>query len=89
MQVNIDGTESQTEKAHSTEPDNQNLINFMINPKVYGSGYYDPESNLQYMGARYYSAETQRFMAQDSYNLLNRYNYANGNPVMNYDPDGP
>ena len=85
---NIEGTESQTEKAHSTEPDNQNLINFMINPKVYGSGYYDPESNLQYMGARYYSAETQRFMAQDSYNLLNRYNYANGNPVMNYDPDG-
>ncbi|MDC0535829.1 RHS repeat-associated core domain-containing protein, partial [Francisellaceae bacterium] len=64
------------------------LFNFELNPKIYGSGYYDSESNLQYMGARYYSADIQRFMAQDSYNLLNHYNYANGNPVMNYDPDG-
>ena len=64
------------------------LIDFSLNPKVYGSGYYDPESKLQYMGARYYSADSHRFMAQDSYNLLNRYNYANANPVMNYDPDG-
>ena len=64
------------------------LIDFSLNPKVYGSGYYDPESKLQYMGARYYSADSHRFMAQDSYNLLNRYNYANANPVMNYDPSG-
>ena len=64
------------------------LIDFSLNPKVYGSGYYDPESKLQYMGARYYSADSHRFMAQDSYNLLNRYNYANANPVINYDPDG-
>ena len=67
---------------------NDPLIDFSLNPKVYGSGYYDPESKLQYMGARYYSADSHRFMAQDSYNLLNRYNYANANPVMNYDPDG-
>ena len=67
---------------------NGSLIDFSLNPKVYGSGYYDPESKLQYMGARYYSADSHRFMAQDSYNLLNRYNYANANPVMNYDPSG-
>ena len=66
----------------------QTSIDFSLNSKVYGSGYYDPESKLQYMGARYYSADSHRFMAQDSYNLLNRYNYANANPVMNYDPDG-
>ena len=73
---------------NTTQTETQKDIDFELNPKIYGSGYYDAESKLQYMGARYYSAETQRFMAQDSYDLLNRYNYANGNPVMNYDPDG-
>ena len=52
-------------------------MNFEQYPFVYGSGYYDPESGLQYMGARYYSAEIGRFIAQDSYDLINRYNYAN------------
>ena len=81
--------QSNTETDDSTtQTKTQKDIDFELNPKIYGSGYYDAESNLQYMGARYYSAETQRFMAQDSYNLLNRYNYANANPVMNYDPDG-
>ena len=79
--------QSNTRQAE-TKMGKSNLFNFEINPKIYGSGYYDSESNLQYMGARYYSANTQRFMAQDSYDLLNRYNYANANPVMNYDPDG-
>ena len=80
----------QLSQANSNETNQatQNMIDFSLNPKVYGSGYYDPESKLQYMGARYYSADSHRFMAQDSYNLLNRYNYANANPVMNYDPDG-
>ena len=57
-------------------------------PFVYGSGYYDPESDMQYMGARYYSADIGRFIAQDSYDLINRYNYANANPIMYIDPDG-
>ena len=63
-------------------------MNFDQNPFIYGSGYYDTESNLQYMGARYYSADIGRFMAQDSYDLINRYNYANANPIMFIDPDG-
>ena len=80
--------QSNTQDDSTTQTNTQKDIDFELNPKIYGSGYYDPESNLQYMGARYYSADTHRFMAQDSYNLLNRYNYANANPVMNYDPDG-
>ena len=63
-------------------------FNFTANPYRYGSGYYDNESGLNYQGARYYDPEIQRFVAQDSYDLVNRYNYANGNPVMNYDPSG-
>jgi len=40
------------------------------------------------MGARYYSPDLERFMAMDSYDLINRYNYANGNPIMFIDPSG-
>ena len=63
-------------------------IVFEQNPFVYGSGYHDTASALEYMGARYYSADIGRFMAQDSYDLINRYNYANANPIMYIDPDG-
>ena len=73
---------------NTTKKSEARIMNFDQNPFVYGSGYYDTESNLQYMGARYYSADIGRFMAQDSYDLINRYNYANANPIMNIDPDG-
>jgi len=63
-------------------------LDFKQNPFIYGSGYYDSESGLQYMGARYYSPDLERFMAMDSYDLINRYNYANGNPIMFIDPSG-
>ena len=73
---------------NSTKKTEAHTISFNQNPFIYGSGYYDTESNLQYMGARYYSSDIGRFMAQDSYDLINRYNYANANPIMNIDPDG-
>ncbi|MDC0535517.1 RHS repeat-associated core domain-containing protein, partial [Francisellaceae bacterium] len=66
----------------------QKSINFNQNPMLYGSGYYDFESQLHFMGARYYSTDTNQFISQDNYNLLNRYNYATSNPVMNFDPNG-
>ncbi|MBK2124758.1 RHS repeat-associated core domain-containing protein, partial [Fangia hongkongensis] len=49
---------------------------------------YDSESGLNFQRARYYNPATQSFMAQDSKDLVNRYNYADSNPVMNYDPSG-
>ncbi len=63
-------------------------FNFDRNPFIYGTGYYDSESGLNFQRARYYNPATQSFMAQDSKDLVNRYNYANSNPVMNYDPSG-
>lgn len=66
----------------------ENKQSFMHYPFVYGTGYYDDESGLNFQGARYYNMKLGRFISQDSYNLINRYNYANANPVMHYDPSG-
>ncbi len=63
-------------------------FDFDRNPFIYASGYYDSESGLQFMKSRYYSAGIERFMSQDTYDVLNRYNYANANPIIYYDPDG-
>ncbi|MBK2125111.1 RHS repeat domain-containing protein, partial [Fangia hongkongensis] len=64
------------------------VFHFDQNPFIYGQGYYDSESGLNFQRARYYDPKDARFISQDSQNLVNRYNYANSNPVMNYDPSG-
>lgn len=55
----------------------------------------DPETNLLYLGARYYDPFVGRFMAVDAKGFsernpasFNRYAYANNNPYHYTDPDG-
>jgi RHS repeat-associated protein len=52
----------------------------------------DGESGLYYYGARYYSAWTCRFISvdplADKYPQLTPYNYADNNPINDYDIDG-
>src|SRR5690606_32109064 len=52
----------------------------------------DLESGLYYYGARYYCAWTCRFISVDplaaQYEQLTPYNYADNNPVNDYDIDG-
>ncbi|MDO8392222.1 MAG: RHS repeat-associated core domain-containing protein [Actinomycetota bacterium] len=57
--------------------------------------YTDPTTGLIDMGARWYQASTGTFTNRDTYNgvlstpiSLNRYTYANGNPLSYFDPDG-
>jgi RHS repeat-associated protein len=59
------------------------------------SGEPHDGTNLTYLRARYYDPTIGRFMSRDSVNLrapsivgLNRYSYANGNPVRLRDPSG-
>ncbi len=54
----------------------------------YNSEYQDPVSDLVYLRARDYDANTQRFITQDSANVWNKYNFADSNPIMNIDPSG-
>ncbi len=58
------------------------------NPFQYSGQYHDPESGLDYLRARYYNSQIQRFIERDSYQLLNRYAYVNDNPIMGMDPSG-
>lgn len=64
-------------------------------PIGYAGYYYDKETKLYYLQARYYDPETARFVSRDAYpghldNPIsqNGYRYANNNPVMYFDPNG-
>ena len=67
-----------------------------INPIRYRSYYYDTETKLYYLRARYYNPDTGRFISQDNVSYLdpenlsglNLYVYANGNPISYIDPSG-
>jgi RHS repeat-associated protein len=64
-------------------------------PLGYAGYYYDKETKLYYLQARYYDPETARFISRDPDPgdvddpfTQNGYIYANSNPVMYVDPDG-
>lgn len=45
-------------------------------------------SRLIYLHARWYDPKIRRFISEDSFNLINRYSYVEGNPVNKADPSG-
>ena len=65
------------------------------NPIRYSGEYYDEESGLYYLRARYYDPSTGRFISRDSYEgqltnplSLNLYTYCYNNPLKYIDPSG-
>ncbi len=65
------------------------------NPIRYAGQYYDDESDLYYLRARYYDPGLMRFISEDTNRgdlgdplSLNLYTYCQGNPVRYYDPSG-
>ncbi|MBB3909394.1 RHS repeat-associated protein [Anoxybacillus rupiensis] len=64
-------------------------------PLGYAGYYYDRETKLYYLQARYYDPETARFVSRDQYRgdlnnsiSQNAYVYSNNNPVNFTDPSG-
>ncbi len=76
------GTVEQAQK------NNQGSIQIKVDSFGYSDEYTDSESGLQYLQVRYYDPAIMRFTQMDTYPLLNRYAYANDNPVMDDDPSG-
>ena len=58
------------------------------NPIRYASYYYDNETELYYIKARYYNSELGRFTTRDPIYNINLYAYSENNPVKLADPDG-
>jgi RHS repeat-associated protein len=65
------------------------------NPYRYSSYRYDEGTGLYYLKARYYDANTGRFITRDTFHgfeddpkSLNQYAYAHGNPVRYVDHEG-
>ena len=59
------------------------------NPFRYCGEYYDDESGLIYLRARYYDPEMGRFLNEDPIrDGLNWYAYCGNNPIMYIDPSG-
>jgi RHS repeat-associated protein len=60
------------------------------NPWQYAGGYYDVESGLYLLGARYYAPTLGRFLQQDPLGSGNdsQYAYAGSDPCNNSDPTG-
>jgi RHS repeat-associated protein len=58
------------------------------NPFRYASYFYDNESGLYYLNARYYDPELGRFITRDVIPALNLYVYAENSPVNFVDPSG-
>ncbi|WP_432408147.1 RHS repeat protein [Wukongibacter sp. M2B1] len=65
------------------------------NPYRYAGEYYDKESELYYLRARYYDPNIARFISEDSYKgdvnyplSLNLYTYSWNNPIKYIDPIG-
>ena len=67
-----------------------------LNPFRYRSYYYDVETKIYYLNARYYDPAIGRFLCPDSIEYLdpttlgglNLYAYCNNNPVNYADPSG-
>ena len=82
-----------------TAEDGNNTENRLLcyyNPFLYCSEYFDAETEMYYLRARYYNPANGRFTQQDAWAFmdpadpltLNLYTYCANNPVMYVDPSG-
>ncbi|GEM_PF-3126572 len=71
------------------DPSNTVPNNFLYSIGRGGYYYYDHETGLYYLGARYYDPELGRFISEDPAKYgLNWYVYCQSNPLWRLAPDG-
>jgi RHS repeat-associated protein len=54
----------------------------------YAGYFYDNETKMYYVKARYYNSNQGHFITQDPVSNVNLYAYAENNPISNFDPTG-
>lgn len=89
------GSNEYTYDAYGNVTESSETALTVSNPYRYGSYYFDEESGLYYLNARYYDAVNGRFIQRDTYigeisspSTLNLYVYTAGNPIYYTDPSG-
>ena len=59
------------------------------NPIRYSGEYWDEESDMLYLRARYYDSDLRRFISEDpARDGMNWYAYCGNNPLIHWDPSG-
>ena len=86
--VNAAGTQTKT-YAYDACGNEKDRIGADTNPFRYCGEYFDVESGIYYLRARYYDPSIGRFTQEDpAQDGLNWYSYTGGNPVLFIDPTG-
>lgn len=90
--VRLDGDGNEIDKEEYYPFGDSSLRTFTYKRYRYVGKEKDAESGLYYYGARYYAAWTCRFISVDplaaTYAHITSYNYADNNPINDYDIDG-
>lgn len=83
MKLNAQAHLDQDADYHPYGYDHANALTF-----GYNGEYQDPTTRFVYLRTRDYDPVHMRFMSMDSYPLLNRYQFANQDPINHIDPSG-
>ena len=70
------------------EVEKKDSFDINYNPFGYSSYYFDEESGMYYLNARYYAPDIMRFISKDTFDLPNKYAYCDGDPISKFDPTG-